>query len=245
VARSLASYGLLITWQVLRLRELLITLTIVNLALAVGIIYGLALLIPNIDPRSAMFLATGAPTTTLLISGLQTVPQQVAEERMTGRAEFMSSLPIAPLVRFSSEVTYWFAAFLPGTALALLIGALRFDFALQVGWAALLVFPLIAFTGAAAGYALALVIRPQITQHVTQFLTLALFLFSPINFPISRLPEIVQAIHRVFPFAYMADLVRWSLTGRHTESVGVALLVVGAWCAAAVITVFLVARRRD
>ncbi len=72
-----------------------------------------------------------------------------------------------------------------------------------------------------------------------------LLLFSPVNFPADRLPSALQAVHRVLPVMYMADLMRWSLTGRFAEDIGRAFLVVSLWCALGIAVSWRVVRRRD
>ncbi|HJP66472.1 MAG TPA: ABC transporter permease, partial [Actinomycetota bacterium] len=63
---AVRSYGLLLRWQLLRMRQQLVMLIVIQVALAMGIVYGMSFLLPRIDPQSALFLATGAPTVTLL-----------------------------------------------------------------------------------------------------------------------------------------------------------------------------------
>lgn len=244
MADALRSYGLLLRWQHLRFRKFLVMIVVIQTMLAVGVVYGLAFLIPHIDPQTALYLATGAPTLTLLIMGLTMVPQEVSQGRLTGRFDYLSSLPIGRLATFASDVTYWLLAQLPGTVLGLIVASLRFRFGLHV---TLLVVPavlLVALTGASVGYAMAGVLQPQVANQMTSFLSIGILLFSPVNFPMSRLPGFLQAIHRVLPVKYMADLLRWTLTGRFVERPGLAFIVVGAWCLGGLLVSYRVAVRR-
>ncbi len=59
---ALRAYWLLLVWQHRRFKKSLAMIVVIQVVLAVGIIYGLAFLIPNIDRESALYLATGAPT---------------------------------------------------------------------------------------------------------------------------------------------------------------------------------------
>ena len=241
---ALSGYGLLLRWQFLRMRREMVTLIVIQVALALGIIYGLAFLIPNIDSRSAMFLATGAPTVALLLLGLTVVPQEVTRSRLTGEADYLAALPVPRLAPPAAEVTFWLLAQLPGTALALVVAAVRFDFALNINPAVIPAIVLVALTGAAVGYAMAMLVRPAVAQHLATFLSIAILLFSPINFPADRLPEVLQAVHAVLPMKYMADLLRWSLTGLPAEGVATAFGVVLLWCAAGIAASWRVAVRR-
>jgi ABC-2 type transport system permease protein len=238
------AYRLLLRWQYLRLRGGLPMIIVVQVALALGIVYGLAFLIPNIDPASALFLSTGAPTVTLLILGLTVVPQEVTHAKLTGRAAYIASLPVPRLAPPAAEVTFWLLAQLPGTALALVVAAARFDFALRLHPAVLPTIALVALSGASVGYGLAMMLKPEYANHVSSFLAIGILLFAPINFPAERLPDVLQAIHAVLPVQYMGDLVRWSLTGRGVENVGLAFAIVTGWCAAGIAVSWRVSVRR-
>lgn len=244
MTNALRSIWLLFVWQHHRFKRFLPMIVVIQVALALGIVYGLAFLIPEIDPRTALFLATGAPTVTLLIMGLTVVPQEVSQGKLTGRFEYLSSLPIPRLATLASDVTYWLLAQLPGTALALIVASIRFDFDLRIGWTIVPAVLLVALSGACVGYAFALLLQPQVAQQITNFISIGILLFSPINFPNERLPSALRAVHTVLPVKYMGDLMRWSLTGRFVERPGLAFAVVGAWCAAGLLTSYRVATKR-
>lgn len=48
------SYRLLLTWDVLRRRKVLPLIVGIQVALSVGVVYGMAFLLPDIDQRSAV-----------------------------------------------------------------------------------------------------------------------------------------------------------------------------------------------
>jgi ABC-2 type transport system permease protein len=241
---ALRSYRLLFSWQFLRMRRDLVLLVVIQVALALGIVYGLALLIPDVDSRSAMFLATGAPTVTLLILGLSVVPQEVSRGKETGRDAYISALPVPRLAPPAAELSFWLLAQLPGTVLAVVVASLRFDFALDVHLTVVPAVLLVALGGATVGYALAQVLRPQAASQIASLLAIGILLFSPINFPAERLPGPVEAVHAVLPIKYMADLVRWSLTGRFADDLALAFGIVALWCAVGIAASWRVAVRR-
>ncbi len=241
---ALRSYGLLLQWQFLRMRRQLVLFVVIQMALALGVVYGLAFLLPEIDPRSALFLATGAPTLTLLLLGLTVVPQEIAQGKVSGRLAYLATLPVPRLAAPAAELTFWLLVQLPGTVLALAVASARFDFGLNISPAAVPAVVLVALCGAAVGFALAMIAKPQTAQQLSSFVAIGLLLFSPINFPIDRLPNALAALHRVLPVTYMADLVRWSLTGQAVENVALAFAVVGLWSAAGVGVSWRVATRR-
>jgi ABC-2 type transport system permease protein len=241
---AVRSYGLLLRWQYLRLRRGLPMIVVIQIALALGVVYGLSFLLPTVDPASALFLSTGAPTITLLILGLTVVPQEVTQARVTGRAAYVATLPVPRLAQPAAEVSFWLLAQLPGTVLALVLASMRFDFALRLHPAVVPTIALVALTGASVGYAVATALKPEIANHVASFISIGVLLFSPINFPAERLPNVLQAIHAVLPIQYMGDLVRWSLTGRLVDHVGRAFAIVTAWCIAGIAVAWRISARR-
>ena len=239
------SYALLLRWQYLRSRTFLPMIVLIQIALGLGIVYGFALLVPNIDTESATFFATGAATLGLIILGLTVVPQEVSQAKLSGRHDFVATLPIPRLCALVADVTWWLLVQLPGTAVTLFVASIRFDVDLRLGWTVIPAIALVALTGASVGYALASALRPELANQLSSFISIGVLLFSPINFPADRLPGAVRAIHRVLPVEYMADVVRGSLTGRYTtSSAGVAFAIVAAWCAAGLLLSFRVAVRQ-
>lgn len=241
---ALRAYGLMLRWQFLRMRRQIVLFVVIQIVLALGVVYGLAFLLPEIDARSALFFATGAPTLTLLLLGLTVVPQEIAQGKVSGRLAYLATLPVPRLAAPAAELTFWLLVQLPGTVLALAVAAARFDFGLSVSPAAVPAVILVALCGAAVGFGLAMIAKPQTTQQLSSFVAIGLLLFSPINFPIDRLPDALAAVHRALPVTYMADLVRWSLTGRSIENVALAFAVVAVWSAAGVALSWRVATRR-
>lgn len=244
MTEALRSYGLMFKWEYLRMRSTLVLIVVIQVLLAIGVVYGLSFLLPDISPSSALYLATGAPTLSLLILGITVVPQEVARSKDTGRDEYLRALPLPALSMLAASVTFWLLANLPGTALSLWVAKLRFDITLDVDPVVIGVITLVALTAASVGYALAQSISPQATQQISSFISIGILLFSPINFPLDRLPQALQTIHEVLPITYMADLVRWSLTGRATHDPTLSFLVVGAWCAAGLLISYRVATKR-
>jgi ABC-2 type transport system permease protein len=238
------SYRLLLTWDFLRRRKILPMIVVIQVALSVGVVYGLAFLLPNVDPKSALFLSTGAPTLSILILGLTVVPQEVAQSKLTGRLDWFSTLPVPRLAPLASEITYWLVASLPGTVLALVVASYRFDFGLNVNFAVVPALILVAATASAVGYAIATATAPQVTQQVSSFVSIGILLFSPVNFPADQLPGPLQAVHRVLPVEAMADVVRWSLTGKYVAHPATAFAMVTVWCVGALLLSARIATRR-
>lgn len=238
------SYRLLLRWQLLRQARLLPLLVGIQIALGLGLIYGFGFLVPQITPQIALYLATGAVTLSVILIGLSVVSQETAQARTSGRHLYVTSLPVPRLAPMFAEVTFWVLVQLPGSAATLLLAKLRFHLVLHISLLVIPAIMLVCLTAASIGYAVAVSLPPTATQQVSQFLSIGLLLFSPISFPISRLPHVLQDIHRVLPITYMADIVRGSLTGRFDVGRPLAFGVVGLWCAVGLLASGWVASRR-
>jgi ABC-2 type transport system permease protein len=244
VKNALRSYGLLLKWEFYRTRAQLPLLLVIQVALAVGVIYGFTFLVPNITPQVALFLATGAPTLGLLILGLTVVPQEMSQAKLTGRFEYLSSLPTPRLALLAANLTFWLLVQLPGLFLALVIAGIRFHLHFDLNPLVVPAILLVALSAASVGYAFAQMTAPQVTQQLSSFISIGVLLFSPVNFPLSRLPIWLQDVHRVLPINYMAGLVRWGLTGRYLTSPEMSFAIVGAWCMASLAVSYRLAVRR-
>lgn len=229
MTESIRAFRLLLRWQYFQMRRELPMLIGIQVVLALGIVYGLAFLIPNIDQRAAAFLATGAPTITLLIIGLS--PQEVSRDKVSGRHEYIRALPVPRLALPAARLVFWLLVQIPGTALAIVVAATRFDFALHVSLAIVPAVVLVALSSTAVGHGLGEVMRPEAAFQAGSFLSVMVLLFSPVNFPVERLPGWLEAVHLVLPIKYMADLIRWSLTGGFAENIPLAFAIVSLWCA--------------
>jgi len=105
---------------------------------------------------------------------------------------------------------------------------------------------LVALTATTVGYAIAhLSPKPDLVPVITNVIIFCLFLFSPINFPVERLPVWLAQLHRFLPLKYAADAIRGTLTQGYSDGLGLAFVVLGAWCLAGFgVTYVLVKRRR-
>ena len=243
--RWLRSYFLMVKWVFLSYRPWLALFLAVEIGIAIGMIYGISFFYPGITPEIAKYLTTGAPILILLVAGLVLVPQIVAQARTEGTFDYIWSLPVPRMAHLAADATNMFGSVLPGVILAIVLGSIHFDFSLD---ASLLVIPaiiLIAMCGTFIGYSMAFAIpKPMMVNVITQIMSFAVMLFSPVMFPAERLPGWLQAIHKVLPIQYMADLGRGTLTDLDVN-LGLAFIVVGAWCVVAFIITLVVVQRRQ
>jgi ABC-2 type transport system permease protein len=234
----------MVKWVFLSYRPWLALFLAVEIGIAIGMIYGISFFYPGITPEIAKYLTTGAPTLILLVAGLVLVPQIVAQARTEGTFDYIWSLPVPRMVHLAADATNMFGSVLPGVVLAVVLGSIHFDFNLDIS---LLVIPavvLIAMCGTFIGYAIAFAIpKPMMVNVITQIMSFAVMLFSPVMFPAERLPGWLQAIHKVLPIQYMADITRGTLTDLDVN-LGLAFIVVAAWCFFGFIVTLIVVQRR-
>ena len=238
------SYVLMLKWQALINKPMIPLYVAVEIMIAVGFVIGIGFFYPQINPTIAKFLTTGAPTLILLMVGLVIAPQAVAMARVEGTFDYMWSLPVPRMVYLAADATIWVLITLPGVLLALIIGALYHDFTLEVS---LLVIPamlLIAMTGIFVGYAFAHgAPKPQMAQVATQIIVFAIMIFSPVMYPVEQLPNWLEAVHKVLPIQYMAELSRGTLTDLDVN-LGLAFSITSAWCIAGFVVTYFVIKRR-
>ena len=238
------SYLLLVRWQMLSRRTLLVLALIVETLIALGFIVGLGFLIPDVTPDQAAYLVTGVPVLSLLMVGLVLVPQMMAQAKLEGTFDYVWSLPVPRMVYLLADATVWLLLSLPGIVVALVLGSFYYDFTLHFSPWILLVFVLTPVSATFIGYTIAhLSPRPEVTMLVGNMLAFFVLIFSPIYYPIDQLPDWMAVLHRGLPMKYMADLVRGTLTDLEVD-VGLALVVVTAWFIAGLVVTTVAVRKR-
>jgi ABC-2 type transport system permease protein len=228
------AFTILLRWRITQLRKELPQILLVQVLVATGTGVGLGFLISDADPIAGSYLATGAFLLNLFIIAIVMVPQTVAEAKLSGARDYMSSLPVPRLAESLAEVVVWAVAILPGMLISLVITSIRFDVDLRLS---VLIVPAILLTlvtatavGTAIGHKS---VSQQMTGLVTNALLMLVLLFSPVNFPLDRLPGWLQGVHTVLPIAAMADLLRGALLAGYESDVARDLLMLGIWATVA------------
>ena len=241
----LRGYLLMVKWVFLSYRAWLSLNFAVQIGIAVGFIYGIGFFYPAITPEIAKYLTTGAPTLILLIVGFVVGPQIIASARLEGTFDYIWSLPVGRMSHLAAEAPVMFGSTLPGIILAVVLGAINFDFSLDISPLVVPAVILIGAGGTFLGYSITfLVPKPMMVMVITQIFSFGVMLFSPVMFPAERLPGWLQSVHLVLPIRYMADLIRGTLTDLDVN-LGLAFLVVGAWCIVGFIVTLVVVNRRQ
>jgi ABC-2 type transport system permease protein len=239
------SYTLLLKWQGLKFKTILPIVIVAQFFTSIGTVIGLGYMMPNIDSQTAMFLVTGGPTLSLITLGLVLVPQMVAQAKSGGMLDYMRSFPVPRMAYLAADMTIWLLSTLPGVILAVLVGSLRYDFELQFSLLIVPAFILVVLMATSVGYAIALLLpKAELVSVLTNLIIFSLFLFSPVNFPIERLPNWLATIHRFLPVKYAADAVRGALVPGYSDGLSLALVVLGIWCLMGLVVNYRVATRR-
>ncbi len=227
---ALRSYRLLVTWQARRLRGFLPLGIVVQALFSFGIVAGYPLLFPSMDRQTILYLAIGGPAVALITIGLVAVPQLVTQARVEGTLDYMRTLPVPRLVYLLADTTVWLAVVVPGVAAAVIVSALRFGLDLQVSPLVVPAVLLVVLTATSVGYAMASLLPPMLAQMASQVLVVFILMFSPLNFPASRLPGWLAAVHSVLPIQAMGEVMRGTLASSTFPLTAGSFVLLGAWC---------------
>ena len=235
---------LLLQWQLRRGSTVMPLLVVVQIAMAVATVVGYGLLVGDPTPDVALYLATGAPTITLITVGLVMTPQMLGQAKTEGSLDWMRTLPVPRWTFLASDLLMWTLIALPGMVLGIVAGVLRFDVQLSIAPWLVAAALLVSLTSASVGYAMASVLPPMLAMLLTQVLVFVVLLFSPVSYPASRMPEWLQHAHEYLPIEPMAQVVRAGLASADFSVPGRSVVVLGVWCVASVGAALAALRRR-
>jgi ABC-2 type transport system permease protein len=242
----LAGYRGMLRFDLASARSWMASFMVVQVLMGAGmaVIYGFYL--GDMGPLAATFVATGAPTLSVIPLGMALTPSLIAARKVEGTYDFMWSLPVPRLTAALSSFTIFTLLAIPGFCASLGIAVWRYDLDLHVtAWvvpAVLLASLMAASVGFAIGHA---VPDASLVNVLTNLIIFVVLMFSPIAFPIENFPGWLAGLHRVLPFWHMANVIRASLTRGMVTDVWVSYLALGAWTIGAwLLAARAVARRR-
>jgi ABC-2 type transport system permease protein len=210
---------------------------VLQVILAVATVFGYGLIIGQIETEAARYLATGSATVALMMIGLVLAPQMVTTAKQEGSLDWLRTLPMPRWVFFAADTLLWSAVAVPGVAIGVAIGAWHFGVTLAISPWVIVAVPLVATIAATVGYALALLVQPQLVQLITQVVVFIVLLFSPVSFPANRLPAWLYQVHQWLPIAPIADLVRAALISDVFHLPLRSIVVLAVWTVAALVGV--------
>jgi len=236
----------MLRWEILGSRLLFPLIVIVQVLAGAGFVLGFGLLIPDIDTEMALYLSTGAVVMSLILIGLVLTPQLIAQQRMEGSYDFVWSLPVPRSAAITASVTLAAVAAVPGVLAAIGVAMWRYDISFVVSAAVIPACVLTLLCGCLLGTAVAHgVAEPQATLMFTQLAIFFVLGFSPVNFPIDRLPDWLASVHQFLPFHHMAVLIRSSLTAGLVTAEPIDWIILCGWTAlTALITGLVLVRRK-
>lgn len=242
---SLSQFGLMVQWQLRRSSSFLPLMIVVQILLAVATVVGYGLLAGEVGHTAGLYLATGAPTITLITIGLVMTPQSVLQSKTEGSLDWLRTLPVPREVFLLADLSIWTVIALPGAVVGALAGTLAFGVRLAPTWWLIPATLLVSLTSASLGYAIGTLMHPTLAHLVSQVLLFVVMLFTPISYPVDRLPGWAQAAHQWLPLEPMAQAIRGSLAPNEFSVAPRAWAVLTAWSVVAVICAGLALRRRN
>jgi len=227
---NMKNFLLLIKWQALRMKITLPFLCVLQIVIGVGASFGLGFIMPrSIDSSELLYSITGIPIITMLMVGLSLFPQIVSDDIDKGIFDYIWSLPLSRITFFISDVTVWVLSALPGFILSLVTSSLHYNFKFRIHVSVVSCFLLVMCTTCFIGYTIAHLLKnSQFVLLITSFILFSLFLFSPVIYPITRLPKWMVYLHEILPIKHMSDLIRGSISDFHFNFAK-SLIVVSIW----------------
>ncbi|MEU5552251.1 MULTISPECIES: ABC transporter permease [unclassified Micromonospora] len=207
----------------------LVVFSIIMTVIALGVAIGFSYLMSSPDGSGMLYLATGAPTIVLIMTALVTVPMQNAGAKMTGYIDFVKALPVSRKLFLIADVGIWAMVTIPAIAISVFVAHLIFAPGYAISWNIIPSFVLMVLSCFAIGYGYSFVIPAEPAMALSQLIAFTSLMFSPINFPIERLPGWVQAVHEVLPIYHMAEVMRASLAHTTFEARPISYIILGVW----------------
>jgi ABC-2 type transport system permease protein len=240
-----SQYAQLVGLQLRAMRQELVFIAIIQVALTAGLVLGFGYIIPDISRLSATYLVTGTATQSFVTVGLVMLPQFLSQAKAEGRFDYMMTLPIAREAYLLAQVTVVGIAALPGVALALAFGDWHYGLSLSPDPLVVLVMVLAVLSLAGVGVALAVIVpHQQAVNAITQLIIFYVLFFAPVILPASQLPAFLRHTADFMPPSYAADAVRATLTDLPGTHLGRSLAVMSAFAVVSLAMASLAVRRR-
>ncbi|WP_249869563.1 ABC transporter permease [Oceanobacillus saliphilus] len=226
----LSHYKYVFQMQFLRNAGFFVFMILIQILISIGIVIGFTYLIPDPDATTILFLATGAPTIILIFTGLVILPQQVGTAKTDGYMEFMRTWPVNRGVILGADTTIWLIITMPGIIISSVIAHFMFNPGYDISWTIVPALLMIALTSIGVGYGFSYLLSPTTSLAISQIVVFGALMFSPVNFPMERLPEWLQTLHEVLPIYSMAEVMRASLAASTFEATAGNYITLLIWC---------------
>lgn len=197
-----------IRWSLIRHKYLVPVFSVVQAAFAVAIVCGMALLLPEVDNISVVYLSSGALTLGIIAVGCVLAPQIVSESKQNGMLKYQKTLPVSRTMILLADIIIWGIASLPGIVMGCIAAVLRFNIVLNINALSCIVILISQFTMICIGFCIAYWLPPNAVALATQLIMIGGLLFSPITYPAERLPVWTEYIYQAMPFVPVSSLIR-------------------------------------
>jgi ABC-2 type transport system permease protein len=236
----LRDYPLLLRIQLLELRTWGPIVVIFTTLFPIAMILGFGLIGGGVSKAGHIYIVTGAAVISLVTIGITATAQDLGEMQRDGVFQYYASLPISKGALLAAIVTVRVLTALPGLALTLVVGALRYHTPASVNVATIALLPLTVLALAGVGAAIGILIRDfRVVAALSQLAFIVVMFASPVLIPQAKLPHVLQWFAYALPPTYAADGFRHALTAALD---GRLLLDVGVLAAFAVASLVAVAR---
>ncbi len=197
--------------QFLRNAGNLVFFSIIQIMISLGIVFGFSYLFSSPEPGTLLFLATGAPTIILVMTGLVILPNQTITSKAEGYTEFIRTWPVNRAAIVAADTLVWFLITFPGMIISTICAHFIFHPGYAISWTVIPAILLSALTCIGLGYGYSHALPPPGAMALSQILAFGALMFSPVNFPMDRLPQWLQAIHHILPIYSIAEVIRASM----------------------------------
>lgn len=228
------SYAAMLRFDLAAQRNWLPMFALMQIMFGAGmaIIYGFY--IGHLSKDAALFIVSGSPALAVLTAGLIGVVMMVTERQQAGSWDFIWSLPAPRSAVVASTFTVFTLLALPGIVVTLALAAWRYGVTLTVSPMAAPALLLSSLMATSVGFTMAqLIAKPLVTNAIVNALIFVVLLFSPVQFPISRLPLWLADVHRVLPIYYLGQVLRASVTRGLVSNLALSYAVLVVWTALA------------
>lgn len=228
--KMLSEFKYVFQIQYLRNYEFLIFFALIQILISIGIVIGFTYLMATPDDYSVLYLATGAPTLILIITGMVIVPQQIGTAKTDGYLEYMRTWPVKRSSILGADTVMWILITIPGITISSIVAYFMFDPGYDVSWTIVPALLMIAITSIGVGYGFSYLLLPDISLGISQIIIFGALMFSPVNYPMERLPEWLQMVHNVLPLHSMSEIMRASLASSTFSASFGHYIILLIWC---------------
>lgn len=207
----------------------LVVFSVIMIIIALGVVIGFSYLMDSPDRQTMLYLATGAPTIVIVMTALVTVPMQNASAKLEGYLDFVKALPVSRKLFLIADVGIWAMVTVPAIIVSTIVAHLIYQPGFSVSWIIIPTFLLMVLASFGIGYGYSFVMPAEAAMALSQVIAFTSLMFSPINFPIDRLPVWLQIIQQVLPIYHMAEVMRAALAHETFQAQPISYIVLGAW----------------